>query len=73
MAKAKTNTKSNTKNKGTVNTMVDTKNSATLDEIYKANPHIPENVIQILLVNLETSSGIFPMPELKSTTAMAAS
>ena len=63
MAKAKTNTKSNTKNKGTVNTMVDTKNSATLDEIYKANPHIPENVIRILLVNLETSSGIFPMPE----------
>lgn len=63
MARVKSTTKSNTKNKGTVHTMVDTKNIASLDEIYQANPHISENVIRILLVNLETSIHMFPMPE----------
>lgn len=63
MAKAKSATKSNAKNKGTVNTMSDIKNSASLDEIYEANPHIDAKVIRILLANLETSNNMFPMPE----------
>ena len=63
MAKAKSTTKSNTKNTGAIDTMTNIKNSASLDEIYKANPHIPQNVIRILLENLETSNDMFPMPE----------
>ncbi len=62
MARAKS-TKSTTKNTGAIDTMTDTKNWASFDEIYKANPHIPQNVIRILLANLETSIDMFPMPE----------
>jgi len=63
MAKAKSNTKLNTKNTGAIDTMTNIKNSASLDEIYKANPHISEKVIRILLANLETTIDIFPMVE----------
>ena len=59
MAKAKSTTKSNTKNTGATDTMTD----INVKEIVKANPHISEKVIKILLANLETSSDMFPMPE----------
>ena len=59
MAKAKTTTKSNTKNTGAIDTMTD----INVKEIVKANPQINEKVIKILLANLETSIDMFPMPE----------
>lgn len=59
MAKAKSTTKSTTKNTGATDTMTD----INVKEIVKANPHISEKVIKILLANLETSNDMFPMPE----------